>query len=97
VGTSNKVEKPKSPFNFKEKVQIMTMMFGIPSNKIYEVKNPYAPTEIIKKFDENVYNKYNTWYSYDIRLTRKINRFINSFDYTLLGDDIYKIWLWFNL
>jgi hypothetical protein len=52
VGTSNKVEKPKSPFNFKEKVQIMTTMFGIPSNKIHEVKNPYAPTEILKKFDE---------------------------------------------
>jgi hypothetical protein len=52
VGTSNKVEKPKSPFNFKEKKQIMTTMFGVPSNKIYEVKNPYAPTEILKKFDE---------------------------------------------
>jgi len=52
VGTSNKVEKPKSPFNFKEKVQIMTTMFGIPSNKIHEVKNPYAPTEILKKFNE---------------------------------------------
>ena len=52
IGTSNKVEKPKSPFNFKEKKQIMTTMFGIPSNKIYEVKNPYAPTEILSKFDE---------------------------------------------
>ena len=52
IGTSNKVEKPKSPFNFKEKKQIMTTMFGVPSNKIYEVKNPYAPTEILKNFDE---------------------------------------------
>jgi hypothetical protein len=52
IGTSDKVEKPKSPFNFKEKKQIMTTMFGVPSNKIYEVKNPYAPTEILKKFDE---------------------------------------------
>jgi len=52
IGTSNKVERPKSPFNFKEKKQIMTTMFGIPSNKIYEVKNPYAPLEILKKFDE---------------------------------------------
>ena len=62
----------------------------------YWVAGLYFPN-YIKKFDENVYNKYNTWYSYDNRLTRKINRFINSFDYTLLGDDIYKIWLWFNL
>jgi hypothetical protein len=52
IGTSNKVEKPKSPFNFKEKKQIMTTMFGVPSNKIFEVKNPYAPLEILKKFDE---------------------------------------------
>jgi len=52
IGTSDKVEKPKSPFNFKEKVKIMTTMFGIPSNKIHKVKNPYKPTEILKKFDE---------------------------------------------
>ena len=52
IGTSDKVEKPKSPFNFKEKVKIMTTMFGIPSNKIHQVKNPYAPTEILKKFNE---------------------------------------------
>lgn len=53
IGTSNKIEKPKSPFNFKEKKQIMTTMFGIPSNKIVEVRNPYAPTEVLKNFDEN--------------------------------------------
>jgi GNAT superfamily N-acetyltransferase len=53
IGTSDKVEKPKSPFNFKEKVKIMTTMFGIPSNKIHQVKNPYQPTEILSKFDEN--------------------------------------------
>ena len=52
VGTSDKVERPKSPFNFKEKVKIMTTMFGIPKSKIYKVKNPYKPTEILKKFDE---------------------------------------------
>ena len=53
IGTSNKVQKSKSPFNFKEKVQIMTTMFGIPSSKIHQVKNPYQPTEILKKFDES--------------------------------------------
>ena len=52
IGTSNKVEKPKSPFNFKEKQKIMNTMFGIPTSKIHEVKNPYQPTEILKKFDE---------------------------------------------
>ena len=52
IGTSNKTDNQKSPFNFKEKKIIMTKMFGIPSNKIVEIKNPYAPTEILKNFDE---------------------------------------------
>ena len=56
IGTSNKVEKPKSPLNFKEKVQIMTTMFNVPKNKIVEIKNPYAPKEILQKFpDETVF------------------------------------------
>jgi hypothetical protein len=53
VGTSNKTDNQKSPFNFKEKKQIMTTMFGIPSSKIIEVKNPYKPTEILGKFNED--------------------------------------------
>ena len=53
IGTSNKTDKLKSPFNFKEKVKIMTTMFGIPSSKIHQVKNPYKPTEILKKFDKD--------------------------------------------
>jgi hypothetical protein len=53
IGTSDKVELPKSPFRFKEKVQIMNTMFGIPKNRIVQVKNPYAPKEILGKFDEN--------------------------------------------
>lgn len=53
IGTSDKVELPKSPFRFKEKVQIMNTMFGIPKNRIVQVKNPYRPDEILKKFDEN--------------------------------------------
>ena len=52
IGTSDKVQLPKSPFNFKEKVKIATSMFGIPKSKIFKVKNPYKPTEILKKFDE---------------------------------------------
>jgi cytidyltransferase-like protein len=52
IGTSDKTDNQKSPFNFKEKKTIMTKMFGIPSNKIVQVKNPYAPTEILKNFDD---------------------------------------------
>ena len=52
IGTSNKTEKGRSPFNFREKKKIMTTMFSIPSNRVVQVKNPYAPTEILKKFDK---------------------------------------------
>jgi nicotinamide-nucleotide adenylyltransferase len=53
IGTSNKTDNDKSPFNFKEKVMIITKMFGIPQNKIVQVKNPYAPKEVLNKFDKD--------------------------------------------
>jgi hypothetical protein len=53
IGTSNVTDSKKSPFNFKEKKVIMTTMFGIPSNKIANIKNPYAPEEILKKYDSD--------------------------------------------
>jgi len=53
IGTSNKTDNQKSPFNFKEKVMIMNTMFGIPKNRIVQVKNPYVPTEVLKKFDKD--------------------------------------------
>jgi len=52
ISSSNKVERPKSPFNFKEKVKIMTTMFNIPKSKIVQVKMNYQPKEILSKFDE---------------------------------------------
>jgi hypothetical protein len=51
IGTSNDTSGPKSPFNFNEKVKIITTMFGIPSDKIVQVRNPYAPKEILSQFD----------------------------------------------
>lgn len=51
IGTSDKSDGGKSPFNFKEKVVIMGKMFGIAPNKIIQVSNPYAPKEILSKFD----------------------------------------------
>ena len=53
IGTSNVTDSKKSPFNFKEKKIIMTTMFGIPSNKIVNIKNPYAPEEILNKYDSD--------------------------------------------
>jgi len=51
IGTSNDTSGPKSPFNFNEKKTIMTKMFGISPNKIVQVKNPYAPKEILSGMD----------------------------------------------
>ena len=53
IGTSNVTDSKKSPFNFNEKKAIMMKMFGIPSSKIVNVKNPYAPSEILNKYNEN--------------------------------------------
>ena len=51
IGTSNDTSSDKSPFNFNEKKKIATTMFGIPSSKFLRVGNPYAPKEILSKFD----------------------------------------------
>lgn len=54
IGTSNKVELPKSPMNFKEKKKIITTMFkDIPTDHIVQVKNPYDPKEVLEKFPED--------------------------------------------
>lgn len=53
IASSDKTEAIKSPFGFKDKEQIMTQMFGIPADKIVQVKNPYAPVEILQKMPED--------------------------------------------
>jgi len=53
IGTSDKVDLPKSPFNFKEKKQIISKMFGVKSNQIKQIKNPYGPKEILEKYPED--------------------------------------------
>ena len=53
IGTSDVTDSKKSPFGFKEKKAIMMKMFGISSNKIVQIKNPYAPQEILNKFDSD--------------------------------------------
>jgi hypothetical protein len=51
IGTSNDTSGPKSPFNFNEKKTIMNKMFGISPNKIVQVRNPYAPKEVLSGMD----------------------------------------------
>ena len=41
VATSDKVDGSKSPFNFKEKVEIMTQLHDIPADKIILAPQPY--------------------------------------------------------
>ena len=53
IGTSNVTNSSNSPFNFAEKKAIMTKMFAISSSKIVNVRNPYAPTEILNKYNED--------------------------------------------
>jgi hypothetical protein len=53
IATSNVTNSSNSPFNFSEKKAIMTKMFGISSSKIVNVKNPYAPTEILNKYNKD--------------------------------------------
>ena len=53
IATSNKTEGKRSPFNFKQKKNIITTMFDIPNRFVTEVKSPYAPKEILEDYDEN--------------------------------------------
>jgi len=53
IGTSDKVEKPKSPLKFKEKVNVITTMFPIKKDKIVQIKNPYKPEEVLKNYSDD--------------------------------------------
>ncbi len=56
IATSDKTEAGKSPFGFGDKQKIMMQMFDIPEEMIVQVKNPYAPKEILEKLPpETVY------------------------------------------
>ena len=51
VATSDKVDPPKSPFQFSEKVQIMQDMHGISKDKILIAPQPYLVDSFKDKFD----------------------------------------------
>ena len=50
VGTSDKVEPPKSPFNFKEK-QLIAAAHGVPANRVLAVTRPYHQEDYAKYFN----------------------------------------------
>jgi len=52
IATSDPKETTeKDPFDFHGKKEIMHSMFGIPSERIVQVKSPYRPEEILSKHD----------------------------------------------
>jgi hypothetical protein len=53
IATSNKTDSINSPFGFADKKEIMMKMFKIPESRIVQVKNPYAPKEILGKLPDN--------------------------------------------
>ena len=50
IATSDKVDPPKSPFNFAEK-RAMMLHAGIPANAIVQTKSPYRADEIVSQYD----------------------------------------------
>ena len=50
VGTSDKVELPKSPFNFKEK-QLIAAAHGVPADRVLAVTRPYHQEDYAKYFN----------------------------------------------
>ena len=52
IGTSDKVEGSKSPFNFKEK-QLIAQAHGIDPNKVLLAKRPYHKDDYAKYFNED--------------------------------------------
>jgi hypothetical protein len=53
IGSSDVTDPIRSPFPFDAKQQIMMKMFGIPEDRIVQVKNPYAPKEITDNLPED--------------------------------------------
>lgn len=79
IASSNAQDPVKSPFPFKDKKQIMTTMFGIPKNRVVQVKNTYAPTEILDKFPPDT--KYVTAVSQkDAERLAKGGKYFKNFD-----------------
>jgi len=54
-------------------------------------------SEVASEFDKSVASKYEKWYRYDRRIIYTIDKFLKSINYSQLGDDVYKIYLFLTL
>jgi len=52
IATSDKVDPPRSPFNFKEKLEMMKLT-GIDPSRVVQTRSPYRANEIVDKYDPN--------------------------------------------
>lgn len=52
IVTSDKVEPPRSPFNFQEKLAMMKLA-GVNPADVVQVRSPYQPVEATQGLDEN--------------------------------------------
>jgi hypothetical protein len=52
IGTSNKTDADKSPFNFSDKLQLMTAA-GVNNHHVIEVASPYMPDDYIRTIGFN--------------------------------------------
>ena len=50
VASSNKVDPPRSPFSFSEKVQFMNLT-GVSADRIIETRDPYRSIELVQNYD----------------------------------------------
>lgn len=48
IASSDVTDPIRSPFAFRQKQQIITTMFDVPRDRVVQVKNPYAPEEILR-------------------------------------------------
>ena len=52
IATSDKTDPERSPFTFEEKKQI-AISYGIPADKIVQVKSPYQPNAVLDLYQED--------------------------------------------
>lgn len=70
---------------------IVILFSGIHCNGFTNMRNN------IDKYSDGFSDKWSKWQRYDSRLIGLMFRVINTFDYKLLGNDVYKIWVYFNI
>lgn len=70
---------------------IVILFSGIHCNGFVNMRNQ------IDKYSDGFSEKWDKWQRHDSRLIGLFFRVIDTFDYKLLGDDVYKIWVYFNI